>query len=547
MMNHVHHSLFLLLFLLFTNSFSIATDEKQLFTVSLKKSEKPSTLLEFNRKNGLRGVINGPIVLSNSKFLFMSEDGYVLFNRDGSIIDSHSVYKENANLAPNDSFRIKLAFPSDLNTIIYYQRTRDAEAPIKLYFKKIGKGRLKELKSKNGNPYKEIENGELQNIMFNTITDEMASTFMSQKYLAGYRAATKMWTLDSYYSSTSPIIVSQDENFVSFYPGVRMGKSKNHQLLVNPLQAFNKNGKWYYTGIHSNVGASDSISYQKVFFYDQAGNALWSDTILKQENENAIIGEDSQTYYTAKKIKKYVYIPSLDSSGNLYYGIYDFKKGVIQVVEKTYSNIKSKKCDPLLKDLVKKEQTIEMKPVQIACGREAPGKQIADVTLIDNKGRRVSGQIRHLEKEGFIVRISRVQYRDIYRKLARKRTDIPMYVSLFMDSLSESNDAGCPFYISLSGPKGMIRSFDYPFGTTIASARVLAVNDKNDVVIRVDCLDFAEIIILNASGQFKERFTFNNQKFKKRKDIIVADKSGKIIELDYESSPETGQYFSWEN
>lgn len=537
---------FLCLNIVIMNLYAVTSSESKLFTITLKKSEKPSTLLEYNRNSGLRSVVTGPIVLSQNKFLFFSDNGYLLYNKEGSIIDSHSVYKENSNLGENDSFHIKLAFPSDHNTLIYYQKNKDPQNPITLFFKKIGKGRLKELKDKTGDVYKGIETSELQNILFNTVTDDMASTFMSQRYLVGYRDQTKMWTLDNYYSSTSPLIVSNNENFVGFYPGVRMGKSKKNQLLVNPLQAFKKDGNWYYTGIHSNVGISDSISYQKIFFYDEAGNALWSDSLLKQENENAIIGEDSQTYYTAKKIRKYVYIPSLDSSGNIYYGIYDFKKGTVDVIKKVYKNIASKKCDPQLKELIEQEKQIEMKPVEISCGRETPGKQIASVTIPDGKGKRVSGQIRHLEKDGYIARISRVQYRDLYRKLARKRTDIPMYVSLFMDSLSESFDAGCPYFIALSGPRGMIRSFDYPFGTQIASARVINVQNSKNIVIRVDCMDFAEVIIISSEGQFIDRFIFNREEFKKRRDIIAADKTGKIIELDFESNPDSGQYYSWE-
>lgn len=528
------------------NIFSRKSEDVNLFTINLKKAEQPANLLEFNRKNGLRSIITGPIVLSNNSFLFFSDDGYLLYDRKGTLVDSHSVYKDNIGLDKNDSSRIRLAFPSDLSTLIYYRKTNDSENPLKLFFKKIGKGRLKELKDKAENSYDEITNSELQNILFNTVTDEMASTFMGQKYLAGYRENIKMWTLDSYYSSTSPLIISKDERFVGFYPGVRMGKSKNNQLLVNPLQAFSKSGQWFYSGIHSNVGVSDSISYQKIFIYDEAGNSLWVDSLLKQENENAIIGEDYQTYYTAKKIRKYVYIPSLDSDGNIYYGIYDFKKGTIKVIEKTYTNISSKKCEPQLKVEINREQQIKMNAVEINCGRETPGKQIASVTIPDGKGKRVTGQIRHLEKEGYIARISRVQYRDIYRKLARKRADMPMYVSLFMDSLSENFEAGCPYYIALSGPRGMIRSFDYPFGTRIASARVINVQKGSEIVVRVDCMKFAEVLIFNSDGTFIDRFIFNNESFKKRKDIIAADKDGKIIELDFESSPDSGQYFSWE-
>jgi hypothetical protein len=92
----------------------------------------------------------------------------------------------------------------------------------------------------------------------------------------------------------------------------------------------------------------------------------------------------------------------------------------------------------------------------------------------------------------------------------------------------------------------MIRSFDYPPGREVLCARVLAFRKNGEVLIRVDCEAYAEVLIFKADGDFVNRFVFNRQYYKKRKDIVAVTKASPIIELDYESEKEKGSFMKWE-
>jgi hypothetical protein len=72
------------------------------------------------------------------------------------------------------------------------------------------------------------------------------------------------------------------------------------------------------------------------------------------------------------------------------------------------------------------------------------------------------------------------------------------------------------------------------------------VRKKNEVLVRIDCETFAEILIFKTDGDFVNRFLFNLQSYRKRKDIVVATDRSPIIELDYESDKEKGKFFKWE-
>ena len=91
----------------------------------------------------------------------------------------------------------------------------------------------------------------------------------------------------------------------------------------------------------------------------------------------------------------------------------------------------------------------------------------------------------------------------------------------------------------------MVRAFSYPAGERVLCARVLAVRENNELLIRVDCRNYAEALIFKTDGTFLNRFVFNRQNYEKRLDLIVASKKSHIIELDYESKPERSTYLKW--
>ncbi len=519
--------------------------DTSLFTISLVNNSK--SLFGCNEIGKVRKTLSGPVVMADNKLLFCSENGYVLYNLKGAIVDSHSVFKMNKGLSEDDPKRIMVAFPSDKSTILYYRKTNVKDKPIEIYAKKISKNRLKSIKEKQYKYYSKIANKHVFNIAHNSITDDMASTYFALPQLIGFSSlemGNKWWTIDKFYTFSSPMIYANNERYNSFFPGIR-GEKKFQ--FVNPLQVFKWGDNWYYSGIYSKVGTVEKKYYQTFYVFDPAGNVLYADTLLKQKNRDVIIGEDEETYYTVKKMESLVFQPAVDKVGNIYYSIINYKNKDIEVRKRCYYTFKPVSGEPLLAHLIDVERSIKFEPVSISCNMKQPvGKTIPNVTLINNKGKRIKSKARHITRDEYIARIWRTAYRDIDKKLVRKQKKLPKNIQQMKDSLSNMSTASCPYVISLSGPKGMIRSFGYPPGEDVICARVIALRESGEVLVRVDCENFAEILIFKSDGEFVNRFVFNKQNYKNRKDIIVASKRSPIVELDFESEPGKEKFLYWE-
>ena len=533
----------------FTSQAQLAYDTL-LFKIPLINDTTVLSLFRCYGEGQIRKTLSGPILMKGNKILFYSEDGYILYNHRGAVVDSHSVFNGNSGLSKENPKRLLLAFPANNSAILYYQKVKKDKFPITIFEKKLYKKRLRQLKDKEYKYYLDIGNGHLFNLVHNSITDDMAYTYFALPQLIGFTtlaAGDKWWSVDKFYSFSSPIINEKDGKFRSFFPGIRPRDIKDKQQLVNPLQMFKWDKNWYYAGIHANVGTVEEAYSQTIYVCDPAGNILYSDDLLKLTNRDAIIGEDEETYYTVKKTERFVFQPTVDSKGNVYYGIIDYVKNSIEARKRSYYRFKAFNTEPDLAHLIDVEKSIEFKPVSIACNMKQPsGKTIPDFTFLNEKGERIKAKARHLTKSEYIARISRIPYRDINKKLARSRSSLPEEVKVIKDSLSDVSTMSCPYTVSLSGPKGMIRSFNYTPGKEVVCARVLAVRKKNEVIIRVDCDTFAEILIFKTDGTFVNRFIFNKQNYKKRKDIVVVSNISPIIELDFESDSGNGKFLKWE-
>lgn len=521
-----------------------------LFRIPLIDDTTVKSLFRCYGEGRIRKTISGPVIMEGKTLLFYSEEGYLLYDRRGTIVDSHSVFKKNIGLPKKSTKKIKFAFPTNNETLLYYQKINNRESPLTLIEKKLYKKRLRPLREKEYKFYLEAGNRHLFNIAHNSITDDMAYTYFVEPQLIGFTALTagdKWWSVDKFYTFSSPIINEKDGKYHSFFPGIRPRNSRDKQQLVNPIQVFKWDRNWYYAGVHANVGTVEERYIQTFYICDPAGNILYSDDLLKLTNRDAIIGEDDETYYTVKKIERFVFQPSVDNDGNVYYGIIDYVKNDIEVRERGYFRYTKVSSEPDLAHLIDVEKNITYKPVSIPCNMKQPGgKSIPDVTLQNAKGVRIKAKAKHLTKSEYVIRISRVIYRDVDKKLARGRRSLPEKVQSIKDSLSGLSSISCPYTVTLSGPKGMIRSFNYPSGMDVLCARVLAVRKNSDVVVRIDCETFAEILIFKTDGSFANRFLFNTQDYKKRKDVVVATDRSPIIELDYESDKDEGKFFRWE-
>ncbi len=521
-----------------------------LFSIKLIDDSTRENLYSLRGSGKICRSLSGPVVVKDDNLLFYSEHGYVLYNQKGTVLHSHSLFKRNKDLPEDSPKRIRLAFPLDPVTILYYQNTPFEKYPLTIFEKKLLKSRSRALNI-NLYPYlKEAATKQVFNLAYNTITDDMVSRCHVAPQMVGFSSLTegrKWWSLDKFYSFLSPVIQCENSSFRSFFPGIKLGNNKKKLQFIEPLQVFQNRGYLYYAGIFSRVGPTEPRYYQTYFVFDQAGNILHGDTLLKQTNEDAIIGEDEVTYYTVKKMERFVFQPSINNRGVLFYGILDYKKKEIVVRKRTYYEYKPMATQPNLAHLIDNEKCVEFVPVNIPSNLKQPsGKTIPKITLLDSKNRLVRAQARHLTKKGFICRIFRVPNRDIEKKLQRKMSDLPKAVSSIMDSLSEIAKIACPYGISLSGPRGIIRSFLFPANDQVLCARVLAVQKSGMIIVRVDCDNYAEILLFKPNGRFINRFVFNRQNYKDRKDIVVAAEESAIIELDFESKGSKEKYYAWE-
>lgn len=541
----------ILLFCLFViQSPSQLAYDTLLFTIKLNNDSTKSSLFYCHEEGQIKKTLSGPVTMNDDNLLFYSESGYILYDQNGGVLDSHSVFRKNRGLKPDDPKRLKLAFPIDGSTIIYFQKVKNNDFPLTIFEKKIFKNRPKPLKEAEYQYYREIESKQIFNLAFNSITDDMSFRYQVKPQLVGFTSfvyGKKWWSLDKFYSFASPVINGEDVNFSSFFPGIKVGKNKKKLQFAEPVQVFKWGDTWYYTGVYSSVGTTEDKYFQIFFVFDNAGNTIYGNKILKLENRDAIIGEDRQTYYTTKKIKRFAFQPSVNMKGDIFYGIINYVDKNIEVRKRKYYRYKAFRTEPNLAHLIDYEKCLEYIPVSLPCDIKPPrGKWIPNVTLMNSKGRFVKAQARHLTKGGYICRISRVNYRDIEKKLISNRRGLSKRIVAIMDSLSNVSTVSCPYSLSISGPKGMTRPFNYPAGDEILCARILALQKSGALVIRVDCVNYAEILLFKTNGTFLNRFIFNRQNYRDRTDLVVATDNSPILELDFETAPGKEVYYKWE-
>jgi hypothetical protein len=521
-----------------------------LFTIKLNDDSTRPSLFYCYEEGRIKQNLSGPVTMQDDNLLFYSENGYVLYNQRGQLLDSHSVYRKNRGLAGDHPKRIKVAFPIDGSTIIYYQKVKRGDLPVTIFEKKLFKNRPKLLNEDYYKYYPNLDEKQLFNLAFNSITDDMMFRYQAVPQLVGFTSldvGNKWWSIDRFYNFTSPVINRENGHYSSFFPGIKVGKNKKKLQFVEPVQVYRWENTWYYSGVYASIGTTEDKYFQTFFVFDNAGNIIYADELLKLENRDAIIGEDRRTYYTTKKIKKFVFQPVINMKGDIFYGIINYVDKSIDVRQRKYYCYKAYRTEPNLAHLIDDEKCIEYKPVSLECNTKTTGgKTIPNVNLLDSKGKFVKAQARHLTKEGYICRISRIPYRDIEKKLIRNRAGLSKRIVALMDSLSNISTVACPYSLSISGPKGMVRNFNYPPGESVLCARILELQKSGNLLVRVDCINFAEILIFETDWTFVNRFVFNRQNYKDRRDLVVAANNSPIIELDYESEPVNGNYYKWE-
>lgn len=523
-----------------------------LFTIPLINDASKQDLFNVHNVKKIKDALSGPVVMKNDNLLFYSKYGYVLYNQKGRILDSHSVFKMNKGMSETNPKRMICAFPINSTSVLYYKEKSNGKESITLYEKKLFKRGRIPMSTTGYKFYKETKNKHVYNLAFNSITDDMKECFCPTPRLIGFTSMENgdtWWSVDKFYSSASPIINIRDEKFKSIFPGMKFDEDFRRVKTLKPLQIYSRDDHWFYSAVTVRGGLRKEEDFQTYFVFDQAGNVLYTDTLLQSENMDVIIGEDEDTYYTVKKVKRNVFLPSVSKNGDVYYGTINYEKRRIDVRKRVYYVYKAVPCKTPaeLSDLFTNEKCIEYVPVELECSTK-PGNNfsIPKITLIDSKTKKyIQAKESHLKKDSYVCYISRSQNDDIRKKLLRGRDGVPRKLRGTIDKLAKDPLITCPNSIILKAPWMVVRSFSYPPGVKVLCARILASLKNGEIIIRVDCKDYAEILIFESDGSFVNRFIFNNQYYEERLDIIVASTDNRIVELDYESKPESHTFQKW--
>jgi hypothetical protein len=524
------------------------------FTIALNADS--NNLLGCGKAEDMRAVLAGPVIMENNTLLFYSCNGYALFNSGGALIDSHSVFKDNKKLPPKDPQRLMLAYPLDAKTIIYYRRNHRSGDSLEVFAKKILKKGLLKINTSTYSNLKDIENSRLFNLAQNGFTDELASKSFLKSNLVGYtsiESGKNWWSLDKFYSFLSPLIVMQDKGFCSFFPGMLSDQKLEIQKhLINPLGVSFRDDCWYYYGVHSITGSTTPQCNQKLYCCDQAGNLLATTEFLKQVIVDDVLAYDKKrnTNYTVKRPWQFVFSPAIDEQGNVYFGMIDFKACNIEVNKRLFFRYIARVADPSLEydDMINQQRKFFIAPGALKFKSALMDGSSENGFLVrEGQGKHRRASLQDVSCKGFSVSTEREANSEMAKKLTQGTGSLPSYVKHVRDSLAKMENTKRPCTVVLRyNQSDKVRVFYFNPCEEVLAARVLNVTGKTEIFVRVDLKDRAEVIVFLQDGTFINRFTFNRQEMKKRKDIIGVSDNGVVIEEDYERIKEDYTYLKWD-
>jgi hypothetical protein len=525
-------------------SFVSAQDGDDSLLFRIKLSDDTNNVYGCRWDDRVRLNLAGPILMQKGSMLFYSQFGYLLYTQDGKLIDSHSVFKLNK---PKDAPCL-LAYPLDSTTILYYRQKPGKEPEV--FEKKLFKNRLMGLTEDDYQIFNEVGRSQLFNIASNSVVDEMGSKQFLLPQLLGYTSITdkgiKWWTIDKLYSFSSPIIAEQDGKYLSFFPGLKADQPCNIKRdLIEPLGVFTSDGRWFYYGLFSSMGNTADEYYQALVLCDQAGNILSSDRLLKQEITDAVLThvESSNTNYTVRMAGRHVFVPAVDRSGNLYYGIINYEWKKLEVYKRKHMVYVPLATKADLQQKFDNESNMEFSPIKLECNAIAERGVHPEVIL--KKGKRID----FLDNEqttlkGFYVLAHRYMDNNLKTKLNRIQSALPEEVQAMQDTIAKKSTAWCPYAISLNRDSTVLAKLYYGYGDVIMCARVIEVT-SDKVFVRIDLDSWAEVIVFSTEGKYLSRFIFNRQNFDDRKDLVVVSNAGEIIERNYETDKSGKTYYRW--
>lgn len=518
-----------------------------LFTISLNDDTTSLYGCQWNDK--VRSTLAGPVLMAGKHLLFYSQNGYVLYDERGKLLDSHSLLRENRKAAQKGKKPMYLAYPLDSVTIIYYRKGGD-EASDEIFEKRIFKKKLKKINQKTYEIYDQITRGHLFNLTANSITDEMGMRTFLVPLLVGYTAlegGTRWWTTDRLYAFTSPLIVEDQGTCTSFFPGLKSDQTAEVSAhRIEPLGVYRMQGRWFYVGIASSLGNTDDAYYQMLVLCDQAGNLLYNSKLIKQEISESLLQyvKKTNTNYTVRRAVRHVFVPAIDRRGDICFGMIDYEEKQIRVFKRMFLRYYSKPTTEIGAQLFKNTSQLNIVPILMDCMEGNRKGVIPEITRLTDEGLKKLNR-SSLVKEGYYVTVHRVEDQKLKTKLSRTQEGLPKKIQKAQERIAKEFSAWCPYSIALNHEeKGRLSFLHYGYRDEVISARLLAVTDTKRIFIRVDCESWAEVVEFDEDGSFVNRFVFNEEDYRERKDLVVAGKNGSMAEKDYEEN-DTPTYIEW--
>ncbi|MBN1577799.1 MAG: hypothetical protein JW913_14660, partial [Chitinispirillaceae bacterium] len=462
-----------------------------LFTITLNNDTTSIYGCRWNDK--VRSTLAGPVLMAGKHLLFYSQNGYVLYNENGKLLDSHSLLRLNGASAKKGEAPLLLAYPLDSLTLIYYRPVKGGTGQEEIYLKKIFKKNLKRVTTETYEIYGHITSGQLFNLAANSITDEMGSRNYLIPQLVGYTAlqgGTRWWSIDRLYSFTSPLIVEDQGECNSFFPGLKSDQKcevQSHQ--IEPLGVYQKQGRWYYFGLASSLGNTEDEYHQMLVLCDQGGNLLYSSKLLKQEIADAILQyvEKTNTNYTVRKAVRHVFVPSIDRRGDICYGVIDYDKKNIAVYRRMFLRYIREEAKRMPKKVFERANELAYTPLMLDCTEGSDNGVMPEITILTDDGIKALSK-KSLIRKGYFVTVHRMADEGLKTKLSRTQERLPENVKKAQRSLVEKVSAWCPFSVALNHEgRGRLNFLHYGPDDEVLSARVLSVTESLDVFVRVDC------------------------------------------------------------
>jgi len=518
-----------------------------LFALPLVKDNPSSVrLCQYNRS--AQEMPAGPVVMAGGSLLLFCGRGYLLCDSSGAVLDSHQVSAQDAGL--------RLAFPFDSVSLLYYRTGGAPPRPVRIFRKRLTDPGMTELSDEEYRWLGAAHAGVFVNIARNAVVDARTVRLNLAPQLVGYTALAggeRWWALGREATLGSPVIYGDAAGRGALFAGLFEGEGTRlpRDAPSPELRAtFVRDGRRCYVGVQAQTNVDLPRCVQRIVVCDDAGNVLWADTVLKQENADMMVGLQAQggenVIALVRGTTVLAFPPAVDGAGRVYYGVADFNACTFAVRRRDCLVFLPMSGEPIPPQPLAVERDIAWEaPSFCPCPMQRTGAEIPSVTFTGPDGQRRSAAVRDLTRAGFIARIARQARRDVEAKVSRGVPGLPRDAVLLRDSLAALAGTGCPWVLSLSGPDGYIRTFAFGPDEPLLCARVLGLLPDSTVVVRADLPRAAEILLFTPRGSFVNRFAFNRQPHKERKDLLLVRPDGVLVEQDFERNP-AGMFLRWE-